>query len=65
MFFRIKKELEITGTMKQRKVTLKIEGYSLDKVDDDQIYFIDNNQRTYVRLTEELQNSLNSGLIRM
>ena len=51
--------------MKQRKVNLKKEGYNLEAVSDDQLYFIDNKQKTYVQLTRELQNSIESGEVRV
>ena len=57
--------MEVTGTFKQRKVNLKREGYTLDKVSGDQIYFIDHKQETYVPFTKQIEEDLESGVIRI
>jgi hypothetical protein len=49
---RIKKEIEVTGTFKHRKVELVREGYDPSKVSDP-IYIIDNQNKTYIDLNDE------------
>ena len=52
LMLRIKKEIEITGTFKHRKVELVREGYDPSKVSD-RIYIIDNQNKTYTDLNDE------------
>ena len=57
--------MEITGTLKQRKVNLKRDGYKLENAAGDQIYFMDIMQSTYVPLTKKLQDDIESGVVRL
>ena len=65
VFCRLQEKMEITGTLKQRKVNLKKEGYSLDNTAGNQIYFIDTKQQTYVPMTSKMQQEIDSGVIRV
>ncbi|CAL1544471.1 unnamed protein product [Lymnaea stagnalis] len=50
LFLRYLKEQSLTGTFKQRKVELVNEGFDLNLVKDD-LYFLDNEKKTYSKLT--------------
>nr|CAB3266197.1 very long-chain acyl-CoA synthetase-like [Phallusia mammillata] len=63
-FVRVTDCLELTGTLKQRKVALRKEGFNL-KVVDDKIYFLDNDKKLYVPFTAEMQDEIEVGTIRM
>ena len=52
LMLRIKKQIEVTGTFKHRKVELVREGYDPSKVSDP-IYIIDNQNKTYIDLNDE------------
>ena len=53
LVLRIKKEIEITGTFKHRKVELVKEGYNPKEIKE-QMYFCDHKTQTYLPLDEEL-----------
>ncbi|MEC8497759.1 MAG: long-chain-acyl-CoA synthetase, partial [Pseudomonadota bacterium] len=53
LFLRIKKEIEITGTFKHRKVELVKDGYNPKEIKE-QMYFCDHETQTYLPLDEEL-----------
>ncbi|MEC7366001.1 MAG: long-chain-acyl-CoA synthetase [Pseudomonadota bacterium] len=53
LFLRIKKEIEITGTFKHRKVELVKEGYNPKEIKEP-MYFCDHKTQTYLPLDEEL-----------
>ena len=53
LFLRIKKEIEITGTFKHRKVELVKDGYNPKEIKEP-MYFCDHETQTYLPLDEEL-----------
>nr|CAB3266196.1 very long-chain acyl-CoA synthetase-like [Phallusia mammillata] len=63
-FVRVKDCFELTGTLKQRKVLLREEGFNLEIVDD-KIYFLDICKKRYVLLTPEMQDGIKDGTIRV
>ncbi|KAJ8343979.1 hypothetical protein SKAU_G00313080 [Synaphobranchus kaupii] len=58
-FLRIQDSLEVTGTFKQMKVKLVEEGFSPDAVPDP-LYFLDDKEKRYVPMTQEIYNSIES-----
>lgn len=60
LFVRIVSTMDVTGTLKQRKAELQHEGYDPEHLDDP-LYFRDDRERTYVRLTRELLEQIRSG----
>jgi len=61
---RITETLELTGTLKQRKVNLQKEGFDIKKISD-KIFFLDSGAKNYIPVTEELQKGLEDGSIRI
>lgn len=57
---RIVPAMDVTGTLKQRKVALQREGYDLAVVADP-LFLRDDAQGTYVPLTEALREHIRSG----
>ena len=53
LFLLIKKEIEITGTFKHRKVELVKEGYNPKEIKEP-MYFCDHKTQTYLPLDQEL-----------
>ena len=53
LFLRIKKEIEITGTFKHRKVELVKDGYNPKEIKEP-MYFCDHKKQTYLPLDQEL-----------
>lgn len=64
VFVRIRQNLEVTGTFKLRKVTLKEEGYNLNKFPDP-LYIWDSNSKYLEKLTLEIYKDINSGDLRL
>lgn len=64
LFLRIRKEIEVTGTFKQKKVELRAEGFDPDRVGDD-IYFNDPTTERFVRLDRDLYRRIQSGDVRL
>lgn len=56
--------IEITGTFKHRKVTLKEEGFN-PSVINDALYFLDDKAEMYVPMTEDIYNAINSGTLKL
>ncbi|KAK9394005.1 very long-chain acyl-CoA synthetase [Crotalus adamanteus] len=56
-FVRIQDAIEITGTFKYRKVQLAEEGFN-PAVVKDALYFLDDKEKTYLPLTEDIYNSI-------
>ncbi|XP_054858568.1 long-chain fatty acid transport protein 2 isoform X2 [Eublepharis macularius] len=56
-FVRIQDAIEITGTFKYRKVQLVEEGFNPALVKDT-MYFLEDKEKTYVPLTEDIYNSI-------
>ena len=57
LFLRIKKEIEITGTFKHRKVELVKDGYNPEEIKEP-MYFCDHKAQTYLPLDQELYNKI-------
>ncbi len=64
VFVRLQRDLEVTGTLKLRKVELQREGYDLDAVSD-ALYVRDDGAGRYVPLTRELLSALEAGTLRV
>jgi citronellyl-CoA synthetase len=60
LFLRVRPELEITGTFKQKKSTLRDEGFDPDKVDEP-LYVMLPGTRQYRRLTPEVFADIQAG----
>jgi fatty-acyl-CoA synthase len=63
VFVRIMAAMDVTGTLKQRKVELQRQGYDVTALADP-IYLRDDNQRRYVPLTPTLLQQIRSGALR-
>ncbi|KAL0968674.1 hypothetical protein UPYG_G00270050 [Umbra pygmaea] len=61
-FIRIQNSLAVTGTFKHMKVRLVEEGFNPDGISDD-LYLLDEKDKTYVPLTQTLYDSVVSGII--
>ena len=64
LFLRIKKELDVTGTFKQRKLDLVKDGFDPGKITDD-LYFNDLKQKSILPLDPELHKKIVGGTIRL
>ena len=62
VFIRLRRDLEVTGTFKYRKVELKQEAYHLEKVTED-IVFLDSKNNCYQTLTLDIEQQINAGLL--
>ncbi|KAI1904154.1 hypothetical protein AGOR_G00002760 [Albula goreensis] len=63
-FLRIQDSLETTGTFKQMKMTLVEEGFS-PAVVSDPLYFLDEKTKTYIPMTQEIYNSIETKDIKL
>ena len=63
LFVRVVPAMDVTGTLKQRKVDLQRQGYAAAG-SDSPVYLRDDAQRRYVPLTEALREQLRSGTMR-
>jgi len=59
LFLRFGKEIQITGTFKHQKAALRKEGYN-PAIVSEPLYFSDHEKHTYVLITPELFNRINS-----
>ena len=59
LILRIKKEIEITGTFKHRKVELVKEGYNPEEIKEP-MYFCDHKSQTYLPLDQELYKKIHN-----
>ena len=64
LFVRFLRELDITGTFKQKKVELVREGFDPGKISDP-LYFNDSATRAFVRLDQALHDRIQGGQIRL
>jgi len=64
LFIRLKRELDVTGTFKQRKVDLVKEGFDPAAVKDD-IFFNDTQQGAYVPLDAALYEKIQARTFRL
>ena len=62
VFIRIRQNLEVTGTFKLRKVTLKLEGFNQDKISDP-LYIWNPKSKCLEKLTRNIYNAIKSGNI--
>ncbi|XP_061077682.1 long-chain fatty acid transport protein 2-like [Conger conger] len=63
-FIRIQDSLEMTGTFKQIKVKLVDEGFCPSAVPDP-LYFLDDKEKSYVPMTQEIYHAIESGSIKL
>uniref|UniRef100_W5N5U4 long-chain-fatty-acid--CoA ligase n=1 Tax=Lepisosteus oculatus TaxID=7918 RepID=W5N5U4_LEPOC len=56
-FVRVQNSLEVTGTFKQKKVKLVAEGFN-PAVLQDPLYFLDDKEKRYVPMTQEIYDSI-------
>ena len=64
LLLRVKKEIEITGTFKHKKVDLVKEGFNPDEVSDP-LYLADNDNSTFIKLDTNLYQKLMNQKIRL
>ncbi|XP_012500497.1 PREDICTED: long-chain fatty acid transport protein 6 [Propithecus coquereli] len=63
-FLRIQEKMEMTGTFKLQKYQLVEDGFNPLKISDP-LYFMDNLEKSYVPLTEEIYDQIMSGEIKL
>ncbi|KAG8575570.1 hypothetical protein GDO81_009601 [Engystomops pustulosus] len=63
-FIRIQKELEITGTFKQRKVELVKQGFDPSNISDP-LYFLDEREKKYVPMTQTIYEDIRNKRIKL
>jgi fatty-acyl-CoA synthase len=64
LFLRIKSEIEVTGTFKQKKVDLVRQGFDPGGTRDP-IYFNDPDARAFVRLDQDMYERIQAGEVRV
>ena len=64
MFLRIRSEIDITATFKQKKIDLVREGFD-PAATDDPIYFNDPQRKAFVRLDPALYDRISAGQVRL
>ncbi len=64
VFVRIRQNLEVTGTFKLRKITLKEEGYNPNKISDP-LYIWDSKSKYFEKLTLDVYKNINNGNLRL
>ena len=64
LFVRIRKELDVTGTFKQRKLDLVKDGFDPSKITDD-LYFNDLKQKAMLPLDPDLHKKIVAGAVRL
>jgi fatty-acyl-CoA synthase len=64
LFVRVRTEIEVTATFKQKKIDLAEQGFDPSKTPD-AIYFNDAQTRTFVRLDQTLYNRIMGGELRL
>ncbi|KAM4618222.1 very long-chain acyl-CoA synthetase [Polymixia lowei] len=63
-FIRVQSSLEVTGTFKRMKVKLMEEGFNPNQITDP-LYFLDEMERNYIPLTQDIYNSVITGKIKI
>ncbi|XP_043838022.1 very long-chain acyl-CoA synthetase isoform X2 [Dromiciops gliroides] len=63
-FIRLQDTIEITGTFKHRKVTLVEEGFN-PTVIKDVLYFLDDTEKMYIPMTEDIYNSITNKSLKL
>ncbi len=64
-FIRFQKAIQLTETLKQKKIDLRKDGYDPDKCKPDDLYYLDLAHRKYNLLTHEAVKCVENGEIRM
>jgi len=65
LFVRLVQEMEVTGTLKQRKVEFSRDEYDPEKVKPDPLYFRDDEAGCYVPLTADILSRLHEGSLKL
>ncbi|XP_068954134.1 long-chain fatty acid transport protein 2 [Petaurus breviceps papuanus] len=63
-FIRLQDTIEVTGTFKHRKVMLVEEGFN-PAVIKDTLYFLDDTEKMYIPMTEDIYNSINNQSLKL
>ena len=64
LFLRIRRDINVTATFKQKKIDLAKEGFDLGRVHDP-IYFNDPQKKAFVRLDAQLHRDISDGHVRL
>jgi fatty-acyl-CoA synthase len=64
VFLRFRRDLDMTGTFKQKKTELVAEGFD-PSLGDDAIYFDDRSLGAYARVTADFAPALRAGLVKL
>jgi fatty-acyl-CoA synthase len=64
VFLRIRREIDVTTTFKQKKIDLVKDGFDPSR-GPDPIYFNDPQRKAFVRIDPELYREINDGKIRL
>ena len=65
LFVRLVQEMDVTGTLKQRKIELHRDGYDPERVKPDPLYFRDDEAGRYVPMTDEILSRLREGTLKL
>ena len=65
LFVRLVPEMDVTGTLKQRKIDFHRDGYDPERVKPDPLYFRDDEARRYVPMTDEILTGLKEGTLKL
>ena len=65
IFIRFIKEVELTGSFKLKKTKLQEDGFSLEKIGQDPLYFMDAKAKAYIPLETAVYEKIVSGEIRL
>jgi len=57
--------MNVTGTLKQRKVDLHRDGYDPERAGQDPLYFRDDDTQNYVPMTKETFAKINNGSLKV
>jgi acyl-CoA synthetase (AMP-forming)/AMP-acid ligase II len=64
IFIRIKKEMDNTGTFKNKKMDLVNENFDIDVIKNDNVYFKNDLEKSYIKLDSDLLNKIKNNLIK-
>jgi fatty-acyl-CoA synthase len=65
LFVRLVQEMDVTGTLKQRKAAFYSDGYDPEKARPDPLYFRDDEAGRYVPLTDDILSRLHDGSLKL
>ncbi len=65
LFVRLVREMEVTGTLKQRKLDFHKEGYDPERTRPDPLFFRDDEKGLYIPMTAEILSRLEGGNLRV